>query len=904
MSLLASSPSQFASRCSSSLLRLEIKRDGSLGIENTARKKPAGFSASQSSPGSNNSFLRGFRGTLQFHDLYGLDGALSAEVATSKLLDALKTTRNGKKSISLFRALLIAFKWNFLMPVCPQLALIGFQFSQSFFLLALIRYLALGDEAPSNRGYALIGACVLVYIGMAASNSYYGYYRERAACMVRACLCTAIYQKTTEVTTMIAADGTPLTLMSSDVQNVELGIQDMHLMWSSVIKVGLGSALLYTEIGLPFMTPIVVILLCTIVLFGAMTLAGPRQAEWMKRIETRVGLTANAISNMKYYKMLGISENVAERIHGLRLTEIQAGTKFRYIMLSAFVLSYIPTAASPVITFALTSEILDAETLFVSLSFITLTTSPLSTLFQGIPVIIAAFTSLHRIEAYLASEPRQDFRLRKREQTTTDRQMDDTQSSLENEAVSATSSLTQQPAFHISNASFGWNDKVVLKNVNVTIPRGQLCMIIGPIGSGKTTLCRALLGEISVALGSTSIGYAGNSIGYCAQSPFLSDVTLKENIVGFSPFNQKKYDSIIHATMLNADLNVLPQGQSTKIGSNGIVLSGGQRQRVSLARALYAESDVMVFDDIFSGLDATTETEVFHRVFGSNGILRKRGTTVIISTHSVRHIPRADHIIVLGTEGTIVEQGAFDVLSGSGKYVSQLRLEADVAAIEGKEEAKQASTASVSLNTGDVKAEVDELIRPAADWSVYIHYLRNISKVSSIIFGLLCGVAGASTNFSTIWVSYWSEDTFNHSRSFYVGLYGLIAAVQVLSTAIGAKIGMIDIVASSARNLHKAAITTVAKAPLTLFTNTDTGTITNLFSQDTMLVDGELPLAFINTGAALALLLGNFFVVATASPYLIISYPFILGLLYSFQMFYLRTSRQLRLLDLEAKSPL
>lgn len=842
-------------------------------------------------------FLRGFRRILRFDDLYSLDHALSAEVTTAKLVKALGDTRKDREKTSLVKALFVAFKWNFLMPVYPQVALIGFQFSQSFFLLALIRCVALGGDAPRNQGYGLIGACVLIYVGIATSTSYYGYYRQRAVCMVRACLCTAIYKKTTELTTTAAANGAPVTLMSNDVQNVELGVQDMHLMWSSMIKVGLGSALLYTKIGVPFVTPIIIIVLCTVLLFGVMTLAQARQAGWMKQIETRVDLTANAIANMKYYKMLGISEFVAKRIHDLRLDEIQAGTKFRYILLAAFVLSYVPTTASPVITFAFTSKEIDAATLFVSLSFISLTVAPLSDLFQGMPTIIAAFTSLNRIEAYLAGEPRQDFRLREGEQLLQDPDPDDLQTSLK-------STTPLEPAFAISDGFFGWDDKSVLKDINVTIPQGQLCMVIGPIASGKTTLCRVLLGEIPMASGITRISYPGSSISYCAQSPFLSDATLMENIVGFSQFNQKKYDDIIYATMLHIDVQMLPQGHNTKIGSNGIILSGGQKQRVSLARALYAESEVMIFDDVLSGLDATTESEVFSRVFGSHGILRKRGATAIICTHSVRHIPKADHIIVLGTEGTIIEQGPFDVLATSGKYVSDLGLLTNQTAAGREGETEHASAASSPQTIAIAKDDADDLGRPTGDWTVYMHYLHNISKVSSISFGLLCVVAGGSTNFSTVWVSYWSENTFHRSRSFYVGLYGLISAVQVLSTAIGAKIGMINIVASSAKNLHKTAITTVVKAPLTLFTSTDTGTITNLFSQDTMLIDGELPLAFINTGASVANLLGNFFVVAIASPYLAISYPFILGILYGFQMFYLRTSRQLRLLDLEAKSPL
>ncbi|KAK0636055.1 P-loop containing nucleoside triphosphate hydrolase protein [Bombardia bombarda] len=314
-----------------------------------------------------------------------------------------------------------------------------------------------------------------------------------------------------------------------------------------------------------------------------------------------------------------------------------------------------------------------------------------------------------------------------------------------------------------------WANSIEMKHlIDLAIPASQLTMIVGPVASGKSTLCKALLGETPTAQGRVLLNASfSRKVGYCDQTPYLSNTTIRENIIGFSPFDQTRYDEVIDASVLRADLSLLPQGDLTNVGSSGITLGGGRKQRVSMARALYLDAQLLIFDDILSGLDADTEEQVFRRVFSAEGILRrKRKSTVVLCTHSVRHLPSADHIVALGFDGSLVEQGC-----------------------------------------GEVK--------------------------------------------------FWSEDVVSahpkHSNSFYIGLYALFQVSTLLSLYLICLVCFDSMIAISGAKLHIETLKTV---------------------------------------------------IATSSPFLVITYPFLVVILFGIQKFCLRTSRQMRLLDLEAKSPI
>ncbi|KAK7747489.1 hypothetical protein SLS53_001744 [Cytospora paraplurivora] len=424
-----------------------------------------------------------------------------------------------------------------------------------------------------------------------------------------------------------------------------------------------------------------------------------------------------------------------------------------------------------------------------------------------------------------------------------------------------------------------------------------LTMIVGPMASGKTTLCKVLLGEVPLSEGQVILASSLRRIGFCDQNPFLANETIKHNIVGFSPFNQGRYSEVIEATLLTVDLLALPQGDETKVGSNGITLSGGQKQRVSMARALYLETEFYLFDDTLSGLDADTEEQVFRRVFGPNGLIKRRGATAVLCTHSIRHLPSADQIIALA-DGSIVEQGSLDDLMANQKYVHGLGVKVQtpeqrsLASFGIAVKSENSTTESLLLAKAppetDIQSENELAAKRHGDRKVYKHYYRSIGFWPAFFFTVFALVYGFFYSFQSVWITLWSTGTSAdppaHRNAFYLGLFATFQVLGLLSLYAVVRVVMSWIIGLSGSALHKAALQTVVNAPLRFFTTTDTGVIINHFSQDMTIIDGDLPFALVNTAIDIAMCLGMAAVIATN--------------------FYLRTSRQLRLLDLEAKSPL
>ncbi|GKT51184.1 ABC transporter fum19 [Colletotrichum spaethianum] len=867
----------------------------------------------------NRLFLYGYRNVLTIKDLYALDQGMIAETMQVTLAQELdKGTYHGKKH-GLARALAKALAVPLLLPVAPRIALIGFNYSQPFFIQTLLEYLQ-NPDAPKNVGYGLIGASVLIYTGIAISTALYYYFQQRALYMSRGCLSAVIYKKTTEASLAGTGDAAAVTLMSTDTERIIRGFYSLHEIWANLIEIALGCWLLERQLGAAFVAPIVVILVCTGITGAVAKFTGERQSRWMAQIQKRVGLTANVISNMKYLRISGITGPVAEFVQRMRVEEMRIGNQFRWLIIVTALAALAPNIVSPAITFVFAQSRLDITTIFTAFSFLVLLNNPLALLFQSVPNMIAGFTCLGRIQKFLEAEPRIDFRQSTHSSAWSDRLSEESTyrdnlegiplRPIDESAHEDSENSPPDPAITIVDGSFGWAaDKMVLQNITASVPASQLTLVVGPVASGKSTLCKVLLGEVPFSRGLVSVPSRAAAIGYCEQNPFLSNGTIKDNIVGHSPFNKVRYDEIIEGCMLSTDLLLLPYGDDTKIGSNGIMLSGGQKQRVSLARALYVNSDLLIFDDILSGLDNDTAAEVFRRVFGLEGIIRRRKATAILCTHAIKYLPLADHIIALGSDGTLVEEGTFEDLMRDKRYVASLGVTAtdsDTDSDAGRKSDSQAapSPSSKPKPSPAVAVEMMEKSRQTGDIKVYMHYLRSLNVTSTIIFMLFSASYAIWNTFPTIWMKFWAEDSLGKSSQYYVGLFGFFKALQLISLVFAGVAVVIYMTTSSGTILHQQALKTVIHAPLTFFTTTDAGVITNLFSQDMTLIDNELPMSLLNTVFCgfESIFMGA--VIAIASPYMAISYPFLIGFCWIIQKFYLRTSRQLRLLDLESKSPL
>lgn len=857
---------------------------------------------------ANRLLFAGYRKVLTMSDLFILDKKLRAEKLHRNIVKIDPSRFNGGRN-ALTWALVRILAVHLLLPVIPRMALLALSLCQPLLIKSLLDYLSQKETKTDNTGYGLIGATLLIYIGMPLMNAVYRYYHQRFLFMLRSLLIDLVYRKTTRAIASSADDSKAVTLMSTDVERIQTGFLLMHELWATPIQVAVSYWLLYRQLGPAFAASIVVIAVCGAVSAFVLRFVGARQAAWMKRIETRVGKTANVIANMKNIKISGLACAVEGAIQNMRVDELNIGNKFRGMTLILIAVGFTPGHLSSVFTFAVTSRDLDVSTVFTSVTLLSLLADPLNGLFQLSPTIIAALTCLQRVQNYIEAEERQDFRQFRFSKDHPNK---------------ASNTPRSSPRIKITSGDFGWEtEKLTLNNINASIMSG-LNIVVGPVASGKSTLCKVLLGETPVSRGEIIMNDINSTkVGFCDQVPFLQNKTIENNIIGFAARDESRYAQVIDASMLKPDFLLLPRGDQTKIGSNGISLSGGQKQRIAIARALYQQCDLFIFDDVLSGLDVDTEQHVFINIFGPDGFLKKKSATVVLCTHAIRHLPMADHVIALGNNGTVVEEGTFTDLVSNKQYIHSLGLHDEKPYTSSQTEGgstlavKSDKTVAPDLTTKEVEAAGSSVqdddnrkvpVRTFNDSAIFLHYFKSIGPFWLAIF-LLCGLTcGFLWSFPNVWLKFWVDDGAlkepKHSAAYYIGVFSLLQTASLIFVVIECGIGLLIITKLSGAKLHKEALRTIFAAPLHFFTVTDVGVVTNLFSQDMTLIDGDLPEAFVDTSAMFWIVLGTLAVAATASPYVLIVYPFIIAVAYTVQMFYLRTSRQLRLLDLEAKSPL
>lgn len=294
---------------------------------------------------------------------------------------------------------------------------------------------------------------------------------------------------------------------------------------------------------------------------------------------------------------------------------------------------------------------LDTNRIFTSLSLFALLQEPLTSFVTSLSSLMGSIGSFVRIQSFLSTDARVDGRVLQFDTNKSVSPLDSESSTSGHEKSSPSkedpkllqdllpNGLISDNLVVVEAGSFGYDTtkKPTLSEINVQVPLGKLTLVVGPVGSGKSTLLRAFLGEVAIVAGSVKI--SSSEIAYCDQTPWLMNGTVRDSIIAFSPVDERWYQQVLDACALREDLVQLPRGDLTTIGSKGIVLSGGQSQRISLARAVYAQKDVIILDDVFSGLDAHTENAVFHNLLGTHGILRQFKTTVIIASSRGRYNP-------------------------------------------------------------------------------------------------------------------------------------------------------------------------------------------------------------------------------------------------------------------------
>ncbi|KAM3463053.1 hypothetical protein MY5147_009735 [Beauveria neobassiana] len=205
------------------------------------------------------------------------------------------------------------------------------------------------------------------------------------------------------------------------------------------------------------------------------------------------------------------------------------------------------------------------------------------------------------------------------------------------------------PVISVQNATIGWESPVVHNVSFSSSTASRFIALVGPVASGKSTMINALLGEAQIFSGTVQL--ATNKLSFCQQTPWLPSGTIRDQIIGDDCFYKEWYDEIVRACALDYDIATLQDGDQSEAGVQGVSLSGGQRQRLAIARALYARKPIAIFDDVLSALDPSTQDIIADKVFGRDGLLRRMNATVVLATHSMRHLHAADIVVALTSDG-------------------------------------------------------------------------------------------------------------------------------------------------------------------------------------------------------------------------------------------------------------
>ena len=856
-----------------------------------------------------NSLIRsGSRKTLDVGDLYSLDPDMASDLLDRKFWATWTKTISRGKRTHLLVALARAMTWELLAPIPPRLGKILFDFGQPFLIRAIQKYLSKPRAAePTQESIILIGATALIYLGRAFSTGIYQYFNLKATISLRGFLINGIYRQTL-VSGAAAGDGkASVTLMSTDVERIQAISRSMHEFWANTIEVALGAYFLYLELGLASLVPISIVFLCFLGILVVGKVTPSLHKQWVAATQERISATASAIANMNGLKVLGLEKKMGDIIQSMREAEIKAGASFRRTTIFAAIFALTPLMLSPVLTFAATSQNVDTTTAFTSLSFLILLTNPLGNLFQLLPTYIAAMACFDRIAAYLGAATRFDYRMygvKKLPNGT----LSTAKEEFELGHIESARPVMHTEAFLIEDGFFGWEEgQNVLNKINLVIPTYQLTIVTGPVGCGKSTLCKALLGEVPYVKGNVFSSLKPLKIGFCDQPPFLPNVSVQEVIVGGEKFEKAWYRQVVDAAELWPDIETFAHRDQTFVGPNGSNLSGGQRQRVAIARALYAKPAVLIFDDIFSGLDVFTEEVIVAKVLGPEGLLRQLGATVVLCTHAVRYLPLADNVVILGADGTVAEQGTYEMLKTRQNHHYYLQKQGIVSRESDAQSMGQVVEYAVASGAGSL--ELDGNGKRFGDLAAYKQYLSVFGRLPLTLFIVLSLISASCTNFSIIWLKIWSEYSTQHpldktKNLFYLGIYATIQILGLISVSLAITTTNIILVKRTGKAFHLQALRTLMSAPLHLFSKFPPGVFLSRFAQDLNIVDTELELHFADLGFCVAISIGMAVIIATASPYVAVLYPVLVMALYLLQHFYLRTSRQLRFLDLETKSPL
>ncbi|NXJ71659.1 MRP2 protein, partial [Rostratula benghalensis] len=840
----------------------------------------------------------------------------------------------------LIKTLCKTFWQNLLLSVAFKLVHDGLVFVSPQLLKLLIAFVS-DEESFVWQGYLYAVLLFLTALVQSLCLQQYFSLCFQLGTNVRASLIAAIYKKALTMSSATRKESTvgeTVNLMSADAQRFMDMSNFIHQLWSSPLQIILSIVFLWGELGPSVLAGIAVMVLLIPINGFLVAKAKTIQVKNMKNKDERMKMMNEILNGIKILKLFAWEPSFEKRVNEIRARELKNLVNFSYLQsISIFVFMCAPFLVS-LASFAVyvlvdENNILDAQKAFTAISLFNVLRFPMAMLPLVLSSLVQTNVSNVRLERYLGGE-------------------DMDTSAIHYNPIAGRWISRFSPCGSPAGPNLGFPSP---EGVTLDIASGSLVAVVGAVGSGKSSLVSAMLGEMENIKGHINIQ---GSLAYVPQQAWIQNATLKDNILFGSELDEARYQQVIKACALLPDLELLPAGDQTEIGEKGINLSGGQKQRVSLARAVYSDADIYILDDPLSAVDAHVSKHLFEHVVGPKGLLHKK--TRILVTHGISFLPQVDNIVVL-VAGAVSEHGSYStLLANRGAFAQFLNLYGsqeenaseknttagdqeqgdedepcveegpeDVVTMTLKREASihqrdfSRSLSKSSTNSlekaqeeppkkvkGQQLIEKETVETGKVKFSMYLRYLRAVGLWYS--FWVAMGYVAQYAAFvgTNLWLSAWTDDAQHYLNQTYpveqrdlrIGVFG----------ALGVSQGELQ--------CHPVFL----QAPGTVLPHECVGTpcwggffgllplsgVTNCFFpllctlQDIFTIDETIPMSFRSWLSCFMAIISTLLMISLATPFFALVIIPLTVFYYFVLRFYVSTSRQLRRLDSVTRSPI
>ncbi|KAF9262693.1 multidrug resistance-associated ABC transporter [Marasmius fiardii PR-910] len=738
--------------------------------------------------------------------------------------------------------------------------------------------------------------------------------------------------------------GKIMTMISTDATRLDHFAIYAHTLWIAPIQMIVGIALLIDNLGYSALVGLGVLIFGLPIQGIFAVIMMQQRQKGVKITDARARLTSEVLQGIRLLKFYGWEDFYTEQISKLRKGEL-ATIRKAAIAQSGLVacISFIPLVASILsfITYSLTGHNLTVATIFTSLQFFNIIRTPMIMLPLVLSGLSEFIVAVRRISAFLTAEelpepPLVDFdskdAIRVQNASFTwdavvglEDQLDKKGKEGDSELAKANkkeakkkqekkgktpqedSTLPTTKDDVPAPETFEGEDAAAqepfkLKNINMTVPKGRFVAIVGQIGSGKSSILNALIGEMKKTDGEIMFG---GTVGYVSQTPWIKNANVRDNITG-GELDERRLDHIIKACSLERDIESLPHGLDTDIGEKGINLSGGQKARVSLARAAYTPSDIVLLDDPLSAVDSYVGKEILENCL-LKGPLANR--TRVLVTHALHVLDKTDYIYVV-EDGALVEEGSYKHLLDHGPIFSRLineygrHDEADPKAGYGRKSAQDATLKGPEeKKLAEALMQEEERMTGAVTWNTYAQYLRHAGSIlwAPVILFLMVLTQSSEVG-NNLTLGFWTSMSIKgFDNGEYMGLYAGFGAGQAVFTYVVSYIVAI-LGVNASYSMFTKALRSVLRSPVSFFDTTPMGRILSRLSKDQDTLDTALPMNLVTFFFILASVFGTVGLVFYTLPLLGIMFAPTAVIYYVMAGFYRRSSVEIKRLDSLSRS--